>query len=309
MKRLYLVAAAALFAALLGLLAACGDTPTPTPIPTPTPVPPTPTPMPPTNTPGTTGATGGSSASASDIALINDAITKTAAVESYHFAIALTVPGMLPNTTIGGDYKSPDKAHVFITSTTGTQELINIGSTGYVKQTDGTWVSTDLNAVAGSNGGSLGSLGGLSSMASGLDPTKATNIFGTFARFASGVTTASVIGTDPGKGTHYQVPIYLGNLMGTGGSTTPGETPLGNADVWIDPSDGLIHSMKIKLDLTDLVQAFAGLGPTPVPGAPTATPIPPIVIDMQADLSNFGKVSDITAPVGARPAPGGTATP
>jgi hypothetical protein len=304
MKRLSLVVAAALFAALLGLLAACGETPTPTPVPTPTP-----TPIPPTNTPAATGPTGGSPASASDIALINDAITKTAGVESYHFDIDLTVPGMLPNTAISGDYKSPDKAHVFITSTTGTQELINIGTTSYVKQADGTWVSQDLNAGAGSDTGSMGSLGGLSSMAGGLDPTKATNIFGMLARFATGVTSATVIGPDPGKGTHYQVPIYLGNLMGTGGSTTPGETPLGNADIWIDPADGLIHSMMIKLDLTDLVQAFAGLGPTAVPGAPTATPIPPIVIDMQAQLSKFGQVGEITAPAGARPAPGSTATP
>ena len=45
MKRLSLVLATALFAALLGLLAACGETPTPTPVPTPTP-----TPLPPTNT-------------------------------------------------------------------------------------------------------------------------------------------------------------------------------------------------------------------------------------------------------------------
>src|SRR5262249_38305648 len=151
-----------------------------------------------------------------------------------------------------------------VKSPSGTQEIINIGTTSYVKNADGSWTSTDLSTAASAGG--AGGLGGLGAMAGGLDPTQATNIFGTIARFASGINSATALGDDTIGGhtvKHYSVPIYLGNLMGTGGSTTPGESPIGTAELWIDPSTKLVQRLKLNLDLTDLIRAFAGsFGPT-----------------------------------------------
>ncbi|HMA35548.1 MAG TPA: hypothetical protein VKY74_13865, partial [Chloroflexia bacterium] len=279
--------------------------------PTPTPIPPTPTPIPPTPTPIPTAADGlggpGTPASAADIGLINDAITKTTALDSYHFVMTLSVPGYVDSANIEGDYKSPNKAHVTIKAKGQTQEIINIANMSYVKNSDGSWTSSDLSSAAGSTGNDLG-LGSLGAMAGGLDPTKATNIFGTLGRFAAGVNSASVIGDETVGGhstKHYNVPLFLGNLMGTGGSTTPGESPLGSADVWIDPSSQLIQKMAVKLDLTDLMRGFQSLAPTPGPGQPSPTPFPPLVVDLKMDLSNVGQGPDITAPANVTPAPGG----
>jgi hypothetical protein len=309
MKTLRLLACLAFFAAALALLVACGDNPTPTPpppTPTATPIPPSPTPA--AGGSAITGGAAGSPASASDIALINDAITKTTNVDSYHYSIRLSVPGMVENTQIDGDYQSPDKAHLTVNAGGQRQEIINIGSTSYVKQADGSWLSQDLGAAAAGAGagGAAAGLGGLSSMAGGLDPTRASNIFGTLGRFAAGVNAANIVGPDTVNGksvTRYNVPLYLGNLMGTGGSTTPGETPIGYADVWIDPSTQLVHRLTAKLDLTDLIRGFAAFMPTVGPDQPSPTPFPPIVIDADMQLSAFGQAVDISAPAGAKPAP------
>ncbi len=303
-----------LLAGLLGALAACGDTPTPTPVPTPTPspIPPTATPVPTAPSGGTTGT----AASAADLQLISDAITATMRVDSYHFSGTMQAPGFMTDTTVVGDYKSPDAAHLTVQGAGTTQEIINVGRTSYVKNPDGSWTSADLNAAAQSAGGA-GALGGLGAMAGGLDPTQATNIFGLIGRFASGINSATVVGPDTVDGvavTHFAVPVYLGNLMGTGGSTTPGETPLGTADLWIDPATKLVHRLDLHLDLTDLMRAFTAFGPTVGPNQPSPTPLPPVRIAVTLALSNFGQVGPITAPANATPAaipnpPGGTPVP
>ncbi|HUS14809.1 MAG TPA: hypothetical protein VM536_07290 [Chloroflexia bacterium] len=297
LRRLFVLLIAGL--ALMGLLVACGDEPTPTPVPTATPVPPSPTPVPASPTPAT------GPASEADITLINDAITKTAGLDSYHYVVDLNIPGVMPGATnIEGDYKSPNKAHLTIKSDNQTQELINIGDTSYVKLTDGTWRTTSL-ADAGGAGGAAAGLGGLGAMAGGLDPTQSTNLFGSLSRFASGVNSAELLGTETVRGkptAHYKVPLFLGNLLGTGGSTTPGETPLGYADMWIEPDAKQIDKMTVNLDLTDLIRSFSALAPTVGPDQPSPTPFPPVQIDMKIDLSNFGQVPDITPPADARPA-------
>ena len=174
-----------------------------------TPVPPSPTPA--AGGASVTGGAAGSPASASDIALINDAITKTTNVDSYHYAIRLSVPGMVENTQITGDYKSPDKAHLTVNAGGRNQEIINIGATSYVKQADGSWLSRPRRGSRrGASRRGRGRAGGLSSMAGGLDPTKASNIFGTLGRFAAGVNAANIVGPDTVNGksvTRYNVPI------------------------------------------------------------------------------------------------------
>jgi hypothetical protein len=203
---------------------------------------------------------------------------------------------------------------MMVKSGANTQELINIGTTSYVKNPDGSWTSNNMAAGGGAAaGGMAAGLGGLGAMAGGLDPTQATNLFGTVARFASGINSATVLGTETVGGkqtTHYNVPIYLGNLMGTGGSTTPGETPLGSADVWIDPSTKLVQRLNLNVDLTDLLNAFSSFMPTVGPNEPSPTPFPPVKITATMDLSNFGQSVTITAPTNVTPGPGmGTVTP
>jgi hypothetical protein len=280
----------------LAVLAACGDTPTPTAVP-PTPTA-TPVPLPPTAGP-VSGGPAGQPGTDADVQLINDAITATTKVDSYHFVVNLSVPGAVESGTIEGDYAAPDKAHLFVKTGQTTQEIVNIGGTGWVKQADGTWQSVDLSAAASGAAGA-GGMGGLGAMAGGLDPTKASNLFGLLGRFAAGINTTNKVGTESINGivvTHYNVPLFLGNLMGTGGSTTPGETPLGYADVWIDPTTKLTHRLAVRLDLTELMQVGTSLlGPTPVPGAPTPTPLPPVVITGNMDLKDFNKPVTITAP-------------
>jgi len=290
----------------LTLIAACDSNPTPSPVPpSATPLPPTPTTpaLPPTAGPVTGGAAG-QPGTAADVQLINEAITATTKVDSYHFSAALNVPGMMQNGTIDGDYLNPDKGHLFIKTANGSQEIINIGDTSYVKNPDGSWHAVSISAVAAGASAGLGDsggMGGLGAMAGGLDPSKASNIFGLVGRFAAGINTANRVGTESVDGfivTHYNVPMFLGNLMGAGGSTTPGETPLGYADLWIDPTTKLVHRLAFKLDLTDLMSAASAFtGPTLVPGAPTPTPIPPIVINADVGLKDFGKAVQFTKPL------------
>ncbi len=307
MKSLRLFTVLLLVVGVLTLVAACDNNPTPTPTPpTATPVPPTPTTpaLPPTAGPVSGGAAG-QPGTAADVQLINDAITATTKVDSYHFSALLNVPGMMQNGTIDGDYLNPDKGHLFIKTANSTQEIINIGATSYVKNPDGSWKAIDINAAASAAAAGASGMGGLGAMAGSLDPTKASNLFGLLGRFAAGINTANRVGTESINGftvTHYNVPLFLGNLMGTGGSTTPGETPLGYADVWIDPTSKLVHRLAFKLDLTELMSAGAAfLGPTQVPGAPTPTPIPPVVINANVDLKDFGKPVQFTAPTNITP--------
>ncbi|MDQ2806285.1 MAG: hypothetical protein M3Z04_05110, partial [Chloroflexota bacterium] len=254
--------------------------------------------LPPTAGPVTGGAAGQPGTDA-DVQLINDAITATTKVDSYHFSAALNVPGMMQNGTIDGDYLNPDKGHLFLKTAGGSQEIINIGDTSYVKNADGSWRAVSISAAASGLGDATG-MGGLGAMAGSLDPSKASNIFGLVGRFAAGINTANKVGTESVDGftvTHYNVPLFLGNLMGTGGSTTPGETPLGYADLWLDPTTKLVHRLAFKLDLTDLMSAASAFtGPTLVPGAPTPTPIPPIVITADVGLKDFGKPVQFTKP-------------
>ncbi|MGI8587930.1 MAG: hypothetical protein ACR2M0_09635 [Chloroflexia bacterium] len=288
---------------VLVLLAAC-DT---TPVPTATPVPPTPTPVPTATPVPATGGPLGIPASPAEITLINDAITKTVAADSYHYNAALEIPGMVANTTIVGDYKSPDAAHMSVTGGGKTTEIVNIGQTTYIKNPDGSWTSGDVSQAAGSV--NLGSMG---AMAGNIDPTKTSNIVRLLAGFVSGINSANKVGSETISGTQttrYNVPVFLGNLMGSGGSTTPGEQPLGYANVWIDPGTKLIHRLNAHIDLTDVMRSFAALGgPTPNPALPSPTPLPPVVIDMNVELSDFGKAVEIAAPANATPAIPGVPT-
>jgi len=105
------------------------------------------------------------------------------------------------------------------------------------------------------------------------------------------------------------VPIYLSNLMGAGGSTTPGEASIGTADLWIDPSSKLVQRLNLNLDLTDLINAFSSFAPTVGPDQPSPTPFPPVKIAATMDLSNFGQSTTITAPTNVTPGPSMAGTP
>jgi hypothetical protein len=139
------------------------------------------------------------------------------------------------------------------------------------------------------------------------------DLFGTIAPFITGATQATGLGTETVGGTqlaHMRVPIFAGSLMGLGGSSTPGEAPIGYADIWIDPTTKYIHRLTANVDLTDLLAAFMPPAPTPGPGEATPTPLPEFKFNLDMSISAHNEPVTIeTPPVPATPTPATDASP
>jgi hypothetical protein len=286
--------------AVVTLVACGGETP---PTPTPTPVPPSPTPVPPSPTPEPTravspgrtttsgGNTSGTAASQSDIALILDAITQTAKLNSYHYNLDLVSSEADQNATAEGDYVAPNKGYIKGTVAGEQVEQLMVGNDVYVKDPGGNWVprqvptttGTDIKLVDPSNFTSsanpLQGMGELLTTASNYRDLGEDNINGATTRHFSFEITAGGASGMPQE------------VMGTMGNIPP----LGGGEVWVDPDTKYVHRLIVSLDLGPMMdmmtRAIEMMAGTPTPGGPTATPFPAIKFDMQMDISRHNDPS------------------
>jgi len=299
-------------------LVACGGetppTPTPTPVPpTSTPVPPSPTPEPPEPTravsPGRTttsgGDTRGTAASQSDVALILDAITQTARLNSYHYNLDLVSSEADQNANAEGDYVAPNKGYIKGTVAGEQVEQLMVGSDVYVKDASGNWVPRQVPTATGtdiklidpnnftSSANPLQGMGELFATASNYRDLGEDDINGATTRHFSFEITAGQSGQIPGD-----VSASLGNIP-----------PLGGGEVWVDPKTRYVHRLNVSLDLGPLMdmmgRAIEMMAGTPTPGGPTATPFPSIKFDMQMDIARH---NDPSIKVPDAPAGGSAAT-
>src|SRR5688500_12144563 len=130
-----------LMLALTGLTACGGEAPaTPTPLPpTATPVPPTPTPEP-TRVTGSSQPGGGTTASSSDVEMLEDAVSATADLKSYHYTMDVDATDDEQTANVEGDYVAPDKGYVKGTLAGETVEQLISGDDVFVKDASGKWV-------------------------------------------------------------------------------------------------------------------------------------------------------------------------
>lgn len=313
MSKLKLLASLVILSMMLGLLAACGDTPTATPVPTPTPLPPTATPAPPapTNTTAavtaptaatggqTPGATTGMEATASDIALINDALTGTQQLTSFHYVMDANGDVFTQAVHLEGDYVAPDKGHIIATMGGQQYEELLTGGKTYLMQ-NGKWVEQTMTDTTGTGGtGGAGGLGGAA--LGGFSPSNLTSNpnpfqdFGQFTQGASGYRDTQQNETINGVSTkHFTYDLDVSKMMGSADTSAlpPGMAnigKLGGGDLWIDPNTKYLHRMGINLDFSKLMellsQAFSALGGTPTPGGVEPTPMPALNINVLINLS------------------------
>jgi hypothetical protein len=248
--------------------AACDNAPAPAPTAVPavtataTMPPPSATPLPAAPTAPVGGAVGQPGTEA-DKALVVQALNATARVAGYHITMQLTIPAEdrqspAASYTVEGDYNDPDSSHLIVQDAQARQEAVNIQNMHYLRQADGTWSASDAQ----------------SDPASGADPTWYTNPFGVISEGLVPLGAVNNAGTETRDGralAHYNIPLYRGNMVITDPPTLPppGESPLGYADVWLDPATHLIYAATMRADY-GAAQAVPGAPAPSLAGAPPA---------------------------------------
>ena len=309
---------------MLGLLAACGgENPTATPIPqTATAVPPTATAVPePTNTAETlapatpeatmgtgTGTTGGGmAASADDIALIQQAVTATQELKSYHFTMMASGDIMTQPVQLEGDFVAPDKLYVKGTAEGKNIEQVVSGGKVYQKDASGGWAEVQPTPEA-----TPPALGGLGGAVPGVNPddlVQEPNVVKSLAPLLTSVGGFSDTQQDEtinGVTTkHFTFKMDAESMMRAQGGTEslpPGmqDVSFGSGGFWIDPQTKYLHKMDMTIDFAGLMKFMfdamaAAFGGTPTPGGEQPTPTPALNINISVTISHHNDPS-ITIP-------------
>lgn len=297
-------------------LSACGGDPVP---PTATPLPPTATAVPPTPTTVATAAptsqsmTGGSTsgsgagmaATDADLAFIQDAVTQTNKLTSYHYGIMLNTANVKETADMQGDYVAPNKGYIKGKVAGQDIEQLMVGKDAFVKDPNGKWVPRQVPTSTGTD-------------IKLIDPTNFTsspNPLAGFNDLLNSTTNVRDLGKETVNGVstrHFSFSVDVSRSMGASEETKKAMggiiPPIGNGEIWIDPSTKYIHRVNIALDMGVLMSAIskmmeAALG-TPGPGTPTATVLPSINLDMKLNINkhNDPSISVPDAPaVGASP--------
>jgi hypothetical protein len=211
------------------------------------------------------------------VALILDAVTQTARLNTYHYGLNLTSTEANQSADTEGDYVAPNKGYIKGTVAGEQVEQLMVGDEVYVKDAGGNWVprpeaadtGTDIKLVDPNNFTSspnpVQGMGELFNSASNYRDLGEETINGTTTRHFSFSLTAEGMGG--------------GDTMGMG--TMP---PLGGGEVWVDPKTRYIHKVTMSVDLGPMMgmigQAMESMMGTPTPGGPTATPFPSIKFDI-----------------------------
>jgi hypothetical protein len=269
--KLLLAGCGLLGVALVGMYG-CGSEPATATLP-----PPSPTAVPP-ETPaalatGTVSGTG-EAATLMDPRLILDAISKTETLTSYHFTLQANSDVFTGTVKEEGDYLPPDSAYV--KGSFGDQQIEQLvfGRTVYVKDASGNWVERGEDT-------------GASSLTALIRPT---DLFDTadpirwLAQYSTAVVDTQETGQDVVNGVsarHFTFKLDAGKLLGAPGQgpVAANMPPIGDGEIWIDPSKGFLHKVEMRVDLgpivqmtTEAINAASGLTPTPGEATPTAVP-------------------------------------
>jgi hypothetical protein len=274
-RRLFLATTLLVMVSLV--LAGCGGstsapTATPLPIATGTPVPPPPSPVPPTSTVAPPTATGGAQpASAQDLALIQQALTTTAALNSFH--VIQSVSGsMSPQARdIEGDYVASEG--LYVKGKVGDQQgsFLKVGTQNYKQDPGGNWVPwTDPTEIKPQTpqeimGGTYTGMGGIAAISTFQNAGAPETIEGSSAQVEHFVGTIP-FNTIPG------IPPSIAAMKGL--------PPAGTIALWIDPTAKIVYKFELNVDTgpamavaaAQLATPGATSGATPGAGTPTAVP-------------------------------------
>ncbi len=339
MMKLKYVSITVILTMMLGLLAACGgDNPTATPVPPTATIPPptaVPTPVPaPTNTTAaivgttpaaTTGTTGGMMttpgggmmATSGDVALIQEAVTATQELKSYHFTMQVSGEVFTQPVQLEGDYVAPDKLYIKGTAEGKAIEEVVSGGKAYQKDAGGKWVEVQPSptATAGGSDSGLGG-GGLGGMMGGLvpgtDPSQLAqdpNIIKSLAPLlgsVGGFSDTQQNETLDGVSTrHFTFKMDAASMMREQGGTDQlppnmQNVSFGGGGFWIDPSTKYLHKLDLSLDVGGLMKFLvdvmsAAFGGTATPGGAPETPTPAVNINISVQITKHNDPS-ITVP-------------
>jgi hypothetical protein len=270
-----LALAITMLVALSPILASCGgDTSTVTPMPslTSTPLPP-PSPLPPTSTTvPPTSTVGAKPASAADLALIQQALTTTAALKSFHLVQTLSGSIVPQARDVEGDYVAPDK--LFAKGRMGDEQgsFLKVGTNNYKQDAQGNWVPwTDPSETKPQTPQEV-----MGSVFAGLAPIAAISDFQNSGATETldGVSTQHFVGT---------IPIGKMPGMPAAIAAMPDLPPAGTIAFWIDPTMKVVHKLEVHLDTGPAMTAATARLATP--GAPTPVPAPAAVLTMQMVIS------------------------
>ncbi len=339
MMKLKYVSITVILTMMLGLLAACGgDNATATPIPPTATVPP-PTAVPtdtavpaPTNTTtamvgttpaatiGTTGGMmatpgGGMMATSGDVALIQQAVTATQELKSYHFTMQVSGEVFTQPVQLEGDYVAPDKLYVKGTAEGKAIEEVVSGGKAYEKGTDGKWTEvqpspTPAAGAAGGLGGDVGSMMG--GLVPGTDPSQLAqdpNVIKSLAPLlgsVGGFSDTQQNETLDGVSTrHFTFKMDAESMMREQGGTDQlppnmQNVSFGGGGFWIDPNTKYLHKLDLSLDIGGLMKFLfdamsAAFGGTATPGGEQATPTPAVNININVVITKHNDPS-ITIP-------------
>jgi hypothetical protein len=312
---------------MLSLLAACGgENPTATPIPpTATAVPPTATAVPPTATTeammGTTpeattgtggasgGASGGMAATPADVALIQQAVTATQELKSYHFTMMASGDIMTQPVQLEGDFVAPDKLYVKGTAEGKQIEQVVSGGKAYQKDASGKWAEVQPTPEATPSGLGGAGLGGALPGVNPNDLVQDPNIIKSLAPLLTSVGGFSDTQQDEtinGVSTkHYTFKMDAASMMRAQGgaeSLPPNmqDVSFGGGGFWIDPQTKYLHKLDMTIDFAGLMKFMfdamaAAFGGTATPGGEQPTPTPAVNITISVTISKHNDPS-ITVP-------------
>jgi hypothetical protein len=258
--------------ALVGLYACGGETATPTAVP------PSPTPVPPTPVPPSPTAQAAKDASSDEVVLIQQAVSNTDNLKSYHFTIEIQPSEFITQPVKAeGDYVAPNTT--YIKGTMGQQNIedIIIGDKVFVKDASGNWSEQPKPDTSNDP---MAALRAQQMVSSGNPAAGLGSIIDTVKTYKNGGT-ESINGVNTTK---YTFKLDLKEMLGS--ENVPqginlGSTDLGGGALWIDPPAKNIHKVDVQvnvgplLDFGDLMtQAFGSSGETPTPGGTQPTPRP-----------------------------------
>jgi hypothetical protein len=284
------------------VLAGCGGstpaaTATPVPPATATTVPVPPSPVPPTSTAVPPSPTAGAQhASAQDLALIQQALTTTAALKSFHVIQSVSGSMSPQSRNIEGDYVA--SSGLYVKGSVGDQQgsFLKVGTQNYKQDANGNWVpwtdptetqpQTPQQLISGTYTG-MGAIAGISDFQSAGAPETLDGVSAPVQHFAGTIAVSKMPG----------IPAAIAALQGL--------PPAGTIALWIDPASKIVYKFELNIDTGPATAA--AIAQLATPGAPTEVPTQASTLALQMIITrpNDPTIQIPTPPAGT-PVPAAT---
>jgi len=270
-----------------------------------------------TGTTGGTGSTSGPAASAEDIALIQQAVTATQELTSYHFTMQVTGDIITQPVQLEGDFVAPDKLYIKGTAEGKAIEEVVTGGKVYQKDAGGKWAEAQPSPTATAGGSDSGLSGGdMGSMMGGLvpgtDPSQLAQdpniikslapLLGTVGGFSDTQQNETLDGVST---RHFTFKMDAESMMREQGGTDQlppnmQNVSFGGGSFWVDPNTKYLHKLDLTLDFAGLMKFMfdamsAAFGGTATPGGVQETPTPAVNINISVVITKHNDPS-ITVP-------------